>query len=92
VFYGSIVSGGNSRNVQGFRGFQVSMNRYAIYTGPTIVNHVAACLNDQDDITVTVKGTAHVYVETMYSPEYVLGVMRSIGCGWTLSDIRKVGY
>jgi hypothetical protein len=66
------------------------MNRFAIYTGPTLVQWVAEKLRQKEDITVTIEGTAHVHVATPYSRDYVLGLMPSIGSGWTHRDIRQL--
>ena len=66
------------------------MNRFAIYTGPTLVATVAKKLGEHGDITVTTEGTAHVYIETPYTHEYILRLMPSIGSGWTSRDIRKL--
>jgi hypothetical protein len=65
------------------------MNRFRIYCGPTITRDVAHRLSLWD-VTVTLIGTAHIYVETKLDADDLLNILGRQG-GWSQRDIYKLG-
>jgi hypothetical protein len=61
------------------------VNRYRIYCGPTITRDVAHRLSLWD-VTVTLIGTEHIYVETKLNSDKLLDILGRQG-GWSLRDI-----
>jgi hypothetical protein len=68
-----------------------TMNKYRIYTGPTLVDEVANRLSEY--YTVTIRGTEHAYIETVVDgPNQILDTLTR-ACnlsGFTLRDIQTL--
>lgn len=64
------------------------MNRYRVYTGPTLVLPIAERLRACDTLHVTLEGTAHVYV-TAEDAHCTLATLGR-GRGWNLRDIQEL--
>ena len=63
------------------------MNKYRLWTGPTLVNQAAEWL-EQAGLTVTVRGTESVYV-LANNQDQVLNALPK-GSGWTWRDVTKL--
>lgn len=61
--------------------------RFAVYTGPTLVEPVAQRLRDAG-VTVTCEGTMHVHVETDKTEADLLTIL---GPTWNQRDVRYLG-
>lgn len=65
------------------------MNRYRVYTGPTLVQCIAERLRASRYVLhVTFEGTMHVYV-TAESAHCILAALGR-GQGWTFRDIQEL--
>lgn len=62
------------------------MNRYQVYCGPTLVNQLAALLNEHTDAYL--QGTEHLYVQTYYTVEELVKLLNTVSSGFTLRDVR----
>lgn len=67
----------------------LNMNRYKLYTGPTLVNGVAARLSASPLLSDVLAGTEHVHLSTYLGPEAVLDLVRApYGTGFTHRDLQ----
>lgn len=66
----------------------MTLNKYRVYTGPTLVDDVAAYLTDYFN-TVTA-GTEWVYVVTTLTAEDVLRQVNTKFSGFTARDVQTL--
>ena len=64
------------------------MKHFAIYTGPTLVQHVSQWLKRQG-FTVLIEGVMRVWVEADSADE-LLVALKKYGSGWSIRDIQQI--
>jgi hypothetical protein len=70
---------------------ETPMNKYKVYTGPTLVNGVAQRMMETGQFAASWAGTEHVYLETYLGYQTVLDLLQKpYGTGFTQRDLVQI--